>query len=201
MNGLNELHQETPPEITPEIRDALRRVSPSTPFYIDFTPLPGCSSMFCYGNVDDCIRREGGCREEGWIVYEGWGGRYLKLIHHCLWRSPDGSLVDVTPSDEVHNLFLPDSVRNHGEGVPARYIALDLTREVAETIAFCKDEDRQCSEFIRRLEGEWKRTVGLGRSSKTQPIKRPDRSTIVGRNDPCPCGSGKKFKKCCLRKA
>ena len=22
----------------------------------------------------------------------------------------------------------------------------------------------------------------------------------VGRNDPCPCGSGKKFKKCCLNK-
>jgi uncharacterized protein YecA (UPF0149 family) len=21
----------------------------------------------------------------------------------------------------------------------------------------------------------------------------------VGRNDPCPCGSGKKFKKCCMR--
>jgi preprotein translocase subunit SecA len=23
----------------------------------------------------------------------------------------------------------------------------------------------------------------------------------VGRNDPCPCGSGKKYKKCCLLKA
>ena len=22
----------------------------------------------------------------------------------------------------------------------------------------------------------------------------------VGRNDPCPCGSGKKYKNCCLRK-
>ena len=22
----------------------------------------------------------------------------------------------------------------------------------------------------------------------------------VGRNDPCPCGSGKKFKKCCMNK-
>ncbi|MBI5118565.1 SEC-C domain-containing protein [Candidatus Poribacteria bacterium] len=22
----------------------------------------------------------------------------------------------------------------------------------------------------------------------------------VGRNDPCPCGSGKKYKKCCLGK-
>jgi uncharacterized protein YecA (UPF0149 family) len=25
-------------------------------------------------------------------------------------------------------------------------------------------------------------------------------SVKIGRNDPCPCGSGKKFKKCCLNK-
>jgi len=29
-----------------------------------------------------------------------------------------------------------------------------------------------------------------------QPIRNPLRN--VGRNDPCPCGSGKKYKKCCL---
>ena len=29
-----------------------------------------------------------------------------------------------------------------------------------------------------------------------QPITNPLRG--VGRNDPCPCGSGKKYKKCCL---
>ena len=29
---------------------------------------------------------------------------------------------------------------------------------------------------------------------KSQPFKRPDKK--VGRNDPCPCGSGKKFKHC-----
>ncbi len=29
-----------------------------------------------------------------------------------------------------------------------------------------------------------------------QPIEA-DKSKEVGRNDPCPCGSGKKFKKCC----
>ena len=23
---------------------------------------------------------------------------------------------------------------------------------------------------------------------------------MIGRNDPCPCGSGKKYKKCCLSK-
>jgi len=26
-------------------------------------------------------------------------------------------------------------------------------------------------------------------------------SPKVGRNDPCPCGSGKKYKKCCLNKS
>src|SRR5258708_13443674 len=31
------------------------------------------------------------------------------------------------------------------------------------------------------------------------PARKPFRN--VGRNDPCPCGSGKKFKKCCIGKA
>ena len=28
--------------------------------------------------------------------------------------------------------------------------------------------------------------------------KVPRRSVRIGRNDPCPCGSGRKYKKCCL---
>ncbi len=30
--------------------------------------------------------------------------------------------------------------------------------------------------------------------------QEPMRSNKIGRNEPCPCGSGKKYKKCCLRK-
>lgn len=30
-------------------------------------------------------------------------------------------------------------------------------------------------------------------------IKEPAKSNKVGRNEPCPCGSGKKYKKCCLK--
>ena len=30
----------------------------------------------------------------------------------------------------------------------------------------------------------------------SQPLENPFRG--IGRNDPCPCGSGNKFKKCCL---
>jgi hypothetical protein len=37
-----------------------------------------------------------------------------------------------------------------------------------------------------------------GNASLDQPVINPYRD--VGRNDPCPCGSGKKFKRCCLDK-
>ena len=33
---------------------------------------------------------------------------------------------------------------------------------------------------------------------KISPTKQQLKRKRVGRNDPCPCGSGKKFKKCCL---
>ncbi len=32
-----------------------------------------------------------------------------------------------------------------------------------------------------------------------EPFRRE--APKVGRNDPCPCGSGKKYKKCCMGKA
>jgi len=50
----------------------------------------------------------------------------------------------------------------------------------------------------KRLRAENQRLRGVleGLQSWAEPA-RPDR---VGRNDPCPCGSGKKFKKCCLRR-
>ena len=38
---------------------------------------------------------------------------------------------------------------------------------------------------------------GYAAAQHARPFRRP--SAKVGRNDPCPCGSGKKFKKCCMR--
>ena len=47
------------------------------------------------------------------------------------------------------------------------------------------------SRFVRR-EGCWYYLDGL-HETETQRREAPK----IGRNDPCPCGSGKKFKKCC----
>ena len=44
--------------------------------------------------------------------------------------------------------------------------------------------------------------TGTGAASQTQVKKQPVRNAAkkVGPNDPCPCGSGKKYKKCCMHK-
>ncbi len=39
---------------------------------------------------------------------------------------------------------------------------------------------------------------GTGGNEAMRTFAREARSAKVGRNDPCPCGSGKKYKKCCL---
>jgi uncharacterized protein YecA (UPF0149 family) len=39
-----------------------------------------------------------------------------------------------------------------------------------------------------------------GRAPATRTEPRTATGEKVGRNDPCPCGSGKKYKKCCLSK-
>ena len=47
-----------------------------------------------------------------------------------------------------------------------------------------------------------KKTATAARSSKKKKTKvraapKKDAEVKIGRNDPCPCGSGKKYKKCC----
>jgi len=58
-----------------------------------------------------------------------------------------------------------------------------------------KDIHRELSEF-RKEDGKWFFYTG-----KTPNVKQVvNKNKSVGANDPCPCGSGKKFKKCCMGK-
>jgi len=43
--------------------------------------------------------------------------------------------------------------------------------------------------------------TGTAAATKTEVKKVPVRKERkIGPNDPCPCGSGKKYKKCCMQK-
>lgn len=72
----------------------------------------------------------------------------------------------------------------------------DLRGEVEFTVSFTeggvRQEHHELSSF-QKEEGQWFFTTG-----KILPARQVIRATPkTGRNDPCHCGSGKKFKKCC----
>jgi preprotein translocase subunit SecA len=57
------------------------------------------------------------------------------------------------------------------------------------------DEIEEAFQRRKRRELEQARMAGSG---DLQPVQQVVRGTAkIGRNDPCPCGSGKKYKKCC----
>jgi hypothetical protein len=87
----------------------------------------------------------------------------------------------------------------------------DLRRGIERPGEPCRADDRDCtlfgdtieelsawycfSEQYRADQERWRREAEVNRAH-SQRLENPFKS--VGRNDPCPCGSGKKFKKCCL---
>jgi preprotein translocase subunit SecA len=59
------------------------------------------------------------------------------------------------------------------------------------------DEYQSTSEMARQQEAAIDASQNRDPDAKIEPIR--NRSQRVGRNDPCPCGSGKKYKNCHMR--
>ena len=55
-------------------------------------------------------------------------------------------------------------------------------------------KEQQMTQVVKKEEMH----TNIDESAAKQPVRRKEAK--VGRNDPCPCGSGKKFKQCCVRK-
>jgi len=56
------------------------------------------------------------------------------------------------------------------------------------------DEQRRVQQTMEFKHAEANSLASETKQDKEQPFKRSNKK--VGRNDPCPCGSGKKFKQC-----
>ena len=62
------------------------------------------------------------------------------------------------------------------------------------------DDGRQDRRFDKKREDQDRRKAGLPGEDEEPlppPVEPIHADKNVGRNDPCPCGSGKKYKKCC----
>jgi len=84
---------------------------------------------------------------------------------------------------EAYNLFMEMMGRIRQE-IIMKLFRVQLAQD--EDIARMEDEQRKKKNFLNRHSGS---------GSPGKPVARDEEK--VGRNDPCPCGSGKKYKKCC----
>ncbi len=133
--------------------------------------------------------------------------------HECFvwngWQSAIALLGLAELKPLVVQAFARGSVSN--TWLELRHFEEDLQRAIADPTALVEQWDDEFTLFgdtieelstwycfrpeeVRRREREDARRSALQWIGRT--ITNPHRRT--GRNDPCPCGSGRKFKKCCL---
>jgi preprotein translocase subunit SecA len=105
-----------------------------------------------------------------------------------MWLSIGERITDVIFRMEAID---EDLVANSWVETSARHDSYDATQELlAEKLMEQKQAEMQAAEQAGRSAS----------SSEAEPVTIRNRSEKAGRNDACPCGSGKKFKNCCMRK-
>jgi len=85
-----------------------------------------------------------------------------------------------------------------------------INLEILDTVEGGADDDTGVVEFAARFKKDGETLMHHERSDfhredgkwvyvdgQMNPKRKPIRVKKVGRNEPCPCGSGKKYKKCC----
>ena len=111
--------------------------------------------------------------------------RYLYLMQ-ILERPPDAA-AGTPPAGEPSGQG-PDA------GVPARRGGDGNGRRPPKMVSTSADDLEEAFMRRKRRELEQARMAGAGDAQPVQQVVRGQEK--VGRNDPCPCGSGKKYKKC-----
>jgi preprotein translocase subunit SecA len=147
--------------------------------------------------------------ERAVAAYEAREGEFgpdlmAELTRFIMLQSVDGQWKDHLLS--MDHLKEGIGLRGYGQRDPLREyqregyeMFMDLTQRIKEdTISFLFHVRLQQKEDLADIapkEQEMSFSHGDGEPHKSEPVHRKDKK--VGRNDPCPCGSGKKYKKCC----
>ena len=163
-----------------------------------------------YGQQDPLISY----KRESFEAFEAMMNRFQEDTVRFLFRmqimGPDGKEISIparvhpqsivfsggsSNAAEPGQAALPGLGGNHGAGMnggSSNGIASSIpvpTRAPSTTIDSLEEE------FQRRKKRELQQARMAGAGEATEPAQRRT-GEKVGRNDPCPCGSGKKFKKC-----
>ena len=198
----------TPTEINKDIFKFCEEIDPTAkPVFLEFFHVEGYIGGECYGNVEKHIEKNGGRVQYGWII---WGDNniFLEAEFHAVWINDEGEYIDLTPKadGEKRILFLPDSKRKFtGElidNIRKSLVDNAYTRTLIKVGErkfeirkkyYLGGHMREIPKFeLKNLEDYDKKVYSeeLLKDKLGGKIK-------IGRNESCPCGSGKKYKKCC----
>ena len=135
-------------------------------------------SHFALGNKEECDSLFG-----IWLSNDpAWGWGYIGWAD-CYHDGAKGIAADDIKAERIIRRALDEAnLRDRG----------DVTERAIEIYTALGKEKEAAI-----LRGELKKPA-IAQKSKTK-ISSSAASVKVGRNDPCPCGSGKKYKKCCGR--
>ncbi len=118
----------------------------------------------------------------GDVLWELWadGFQHAVMHHPDAWRAIAENAEDKDASQALRGLTVLGAIATHdGRDGPKPAQAEELTAIAHELIPG----------WIATLH-RWRMRNRTDRPPSVAPTK-------IGRNDPCPCGSGKKYKKCC----
>ena len=133
---------------------------------------------------------------EGWLTRDpDWGWGWIGWAD-CWYFETDGAKEDLDKAIEILSKGLQLSDGQDREYILERmrdvHLKLGLTKE-AQMYDQMRQDFLAEEEMLKVVETSMSR-LGLDMSKL---INGPAVSHKIGRNDPCPCGSGKKYKKCC----
>jgi hypothetical protein len=189
----------TPAKVTEIILSLCRKIEPNQqPILVPVKPSRIGNVGLCFYNVKDKVTQDGGKIQYGWIIWEN-PGVLIEAEFHSIWVSPQNEYIDITPKEDGERqiLFLPDTTRVW-EDIPVENIRMPLVNNTytRQLIKYSEEMFRLRKRYFRdgqslipyeeilRVEEQF----GLNSLSiNFMPVSR---------NAPCPCGSGKKYKKC-----
>lgn len=184
-----------------ERANACAAVHPSTASYlmkIGFKQLPFITIGDVVWDGDSCFHVTEQSLKE---CLDAGPAKELKIGFHAWITFPDLSILDLTfvpwqcrHNKEPFNLNEPGGLGLFGvpEDIRARFKIVHQPKLVGPELLWRTEAAPEVLHEEHQLaEQAWYEEMSLAVQAGRAP-------GVVGRNDPCPCGSGKKFKKCCL---
>jgi len=216
MMNYGHMKTRTPQTITKPILQLCEEINKDQkPYFVRVNPEPYSQTQDCFENVRLKIKKDGGELKYGWTIWET-PDIFIEAEFHGIWLSPKNEEIDITPYPiSIRKiLFLADDTRKY-EGKRVDNIRRSISENplVPQFIKACEEvvefEEKVSPGPVLLLEGEelayhealkrrqcelYMQIVAQNTPPVVPVVHSPPRM-----NDPCPCGSGKKYKRCCGR--